>query len=255
MWSSRAAASGSPGRTDKGISGGARVNGSELLQLTPNFLNVFLATWSPDGSRLAFMASQSGKPWQIYTVKADGGNPELLFQDGRNAADPSWSPDGKRLVFGRLDNNMGRENEPRMLQIFDFQSGQIEVIPHSEGLFSPRWSPDGKYIAAITLDQPKLMLYDLAAQQWTTLSSTSASDPVWSADSRSIYFHALAEEFKPLYRASVISGRLEQVASLQSFHPNQPADFSFCGLSPDGTPFVRISLHSTNLYTANLDDR
>lgn len=233
----------------------SRANGSERLQLTPNFLKVFLATWSPDGTRLALMASETGKPWQIYTVSADGGNPTPLFQDSRNAADPSWSPDGTHLVFGRLDNNMGRENEPRMLHVIDLASGRSEVVPHSEGLFSPRWSPDGRYIAAITLDQQKLMLFDVKAQRWTTLASTSASDPVWSADSRAIYFHALTEEFKPLYRATIASGRLEQVATLQSFHPEKPEDFSFSGLGPDDLPFVRISVHSTDLYTATLDAR
>ena len=233
----------------------SRVNGSERLQLTPDFLKVFLATWSPDGSRLAVMARQTNKPWQIYTISADGGNPEPLFQDSRNACDPSWSPDGTHLVFGRLDNNMGRENEPRMLHVIDLSSGRNEVIPHSEGLFSPRWSPDGRYIAAITLDQQKLMLYDVKGQRWTTLASTSASDPVWSADSRAIYFHALTEEFKPLYRATIASGRLEQVATLQSFHPEKPEDFSFSGLGPDDAPFVRISVHSTDLYTATLDAR
>lgn len=233
----------------------SRINGSERLQLTPDFIKVFLATWSPDGSRLALMASQPGKPWQIYTVSSDGGNPEPLFQDKRNAADPSWSHDGTQLVFGRLDNNMGRESEPRMLHVVNLSSGRSEIVPHSEGLFSPRWSPDGRYIAAITLDQQKLMLYDIKSQRWTTLATTSASDPAWSADSRAIYFHALTEEFKPLYRATIASGRLDKVATLQSFHPDKPEDFSFCGLSPDDIPFVRISIHSTDLYTATLDNR
>ena len=233
----------------------ARVNGTERLLLTPDFLKVFLAAWSPDGNRLAVMARQSGKPWQIYTISADGGNPAPLFQDNRNAADPSWAPDGTHLVFGRLNNNMGRENEPRMLHIIDLSSGHSEVVPHSEGLFSPRWSPDGRYIAAITLDQQKLMLYDIKAQLWTTLAGGSASDPVWAADSRAIYFHALAEEFKPLYRATIASGRLEQVATLQSFRPEKPEDFSFSGLGPDDVPYVRISVHSTDIYTATLDAR
>lgn len=232
----------------------SRINGTERLQLTPNFLNVFLGTWSPDGSRLALMARQNGKPWQIYTVGANGGNPELLIHERRNAADPSWSHDGTHLVFGRLDNNMGRENEPRMLYVLDLSSGRSEVVPHSEGLFSPRWSPDGRYIAAITLDQQKLMLYDVKTQRWTTLASTSASDPVWSADSRAIYFHALTEKFKPLYRVNVATGRLDQVATLRSFHPDQPEDFSFCGLSPDDLPFVRISRRSADLYTATADN-
>ena len=58
-------------------------------------------------------------------------------------------------------------------------------------MFSPRWSPDGRYIAALTPDYTKVMLFDFQTQKWTTWftdAAGSVSYPQWSGDSKSIYF-------------------------------------------------------------------
>ncbi len=82
-------------------------------------LQVFLAYWSPDGQQLAMMAREPGKAWQLYRVSSDGGVPERLLDEDRNAGDPSWSADGQSVVFGRVTDLMGKENGPRNLQILN----------------------------------------------------------------------------------------------------------------------------------------
>src|SRR5258708_37700120 len=84
---------------DKGRLWRARVDGSEMLQLTPDSMQVFLAHWAPDGKHLALMAREPGQAWKIYLIQGDGGSPQLLIQENRNSADPSWSPDGMSIVF------------------------------------------------------------------------------------------------------------------------------------------------------------
>lgn len=61
-------------------------------------------TWSPDGSRLAFMMWQNDH-WDIFTMDPAGGNeriltppPAFLTRVPNNVA-PSWSPDGKYILF------------------------------------------------------------------------------------------------------------------------------------------------------------
>lgn len=131
----------------------ARADGSEVIQVTPDSLQVFLARWAPNGKKLALMAREAGRAWQIYTIGADGGAPERLSKESRNAADPSWSADGQQIVFGRVTDVMGKEEGSRRLEMLDLRTGTVSPIPGSEGVFSPRWSPDGRYIAAISLDQ------------------------------------------------------------------------------------------------------
>ncbi len=94
----------------------ARSDGTEKLQVTPDTLTPFLARWSPDGSRIAVMAREPGKAWQIYITSANGGEFTPLLHQTRNAADPSWSPDGKSILFGGTNDAMGKDNANRTLE-------------------------------------------------------------------------------------------------------------------------------------------
>ncbi|WP_213805167.1 winged helix-turn-helix domain-containing protein [Granulicella sp. dw_53] len=233
----------------------ARIDGTEKLQLTRDSLTVFLAHWSPDGTRLALMAHEPGKAWQIYLITADGGSPEHLLPENRNQADPSWSPDGNSLVFGRVPDLMGKENGARNMQILNLRTRKLEEIPGSEGIFSPRWSPDGRFIAALSLDQSRLFLFNTDSRTWKILAETSVADPVWSSDSRSIFIHAFMDETQPIYRVSVPDGRLESIASLANFRTGDTADYFFSGITPDNTPLVRSRSSTGNLYSLDLDGK
>jgi Tol biopolymer transport system component/DNA-binding winged helix-turn-helix (wHTH) protein len=228
-------------------------DGSDKILLTPDDLEVFLAQWSPDGSKLAIMARRPGETWQIYVVSADGGKPERLMKDDRNVADPGWSEDGKEIVFGREPDSMGKESGPRTIEIFNLRTQTTTTVPQSEGLFSPRWSPDGKWIAALTLAQNKLMLFDVANQPWSELASTSASDPVWSNDSKAIFIHAFLAENQPILKVSVPNGEVSVVASSADFHSGEPADYFFGGMTPDEVPLVRPRVGTGNLFMMDLD--
>ncbi len=230
-------------------------DGGDKLQLIPEYFEAFMARWSPDGSRLAVMARQRGKLWQTYLVNAAGGTLEPLLPEERNQADPSWSPDGQQLVFGREPDPMGRESGSRALQILDLQTRQTRVVPGSEGLFSPRWSPDGRWIAALTLDQKSLMLFDVARQQWKQLAATSAADPVWTADSKAIYVHAFLAEGQPLLRVGVPDGGIHAVADLTHFHAREIANYFFGGLTPANEPLVKPRVGTGDLYTLDLAEK
>ncbi|HEY9139051.1 MAG TPA: CadC family transcriptional regulator, partial [Terriglobus sp.] len=230
----------------------ARPDGSELLQLTPTELQVFSAHWSPDGSRLAMMARMSSGAWSIYQVLADGSDLQRVLEAQTNAADPTWSPDGQQLAFGQTPDLLGKDSAPRTIQILDLKTHQLAVIPQSDGLFSPRWSPDGRYIAALSLDQKQLRLYDTQAKQWSTLTSRSVADPVWSDDSKYIYADAFVEPGQPVYRVHVQGGQMEEIGGMSNMRSTDFSDLVFCGLLHDGTVVVRGRLNTANLYSLHL---
>ncbi len=68
--------------------------------LIPNFLDSFLAAFSPDGQRIAFASNESGRTevW-VCAFHADGtvGDPVRVSNGG--GAAPNWSPDGKRVLY------------------------------------------------------------------------------------------------------------------------------------------------------------
>ena len=230
----------------------ARTDGQEKIQLTPENLDVFLAHWSPDGKQLALMAREPGKAWQIYVVGAEGDNLHPLLKESRNAADPSWAPDGKSLVFGRVNDFMGKENAKRTLHILHLDTHQIDEVPSSENLFSPRWSPDGRWIAALTLDQRQVRLFDVASHAWTTLPVPSGADPVWSSDSRFLYIHASLDPAQPIDKISIPDGHVTERVRLADSRENDAVDFVFGGLTQHNEPLIRARVFTGNFFSMDL---
>jgi DNA-binding winged helix-turn-helix (wHTH) protein/Tol biopolymer transport system component len=224
-------------------------DGTQKLQLTPDALDVFIAHWSPDGSRLAFMAREPGKAWKIYLVSADGGDIQPLLKESRNAADPSWSQDSQFLVFGRVNDALGKENAARTLQILNLRTNAVEEVPGSDGLFSPRWSPDGRYIAALSLDQREVRLYDLENRNWKTLPVHSGADPVWSPDSRYLYLHESLDPTQPIDRISIPQGSVQQLVRLSSSQEGDAVDYLFGGIDLENQPLVLARTFTGNLYS------
>jgi Tol biopolymer transport system component len=144
----------------------SRVDGSERLQLSQSPWVATLPSWSPDGSQIAYIAYQPGKPWKIFVISAQGGSPEELLPQDTDEVDVSWSPDGKRLAFGRL-SRAAATNDKNDIELLDLNTRQKTILPGSQGFFSPRWSPDGRYISAVTLDSKHVMLYDFQTQAWS----------------------------------------------------------------------------------------
>ena len=233
----------------------ARNDGTERVLLTPPDMQVFMATWSPDDTRLAFMARRPTQPWQIYTLPSEGGNLERLLPDAKNIGDPSYSPDGKFIVFGTIPELMGQNDASRSLMVMELATHHVTVIPHSAGMYSPKWSPDGRYIAALTVDQKKLMLYDTKSTGWQTLTGIYTDHPVWSNDGKALYFHASFVEKKPIYRISISDGVLTEIADLSNFHVGSIALADFSGLTPDDVPLMHTQVSTGNLYALDLNQR
>jgi len=76
-------------------------NGSGVTRLTNSAGPDDWASWSPDGTKLAFASTRDSQSpfYEIYVMNADGTGATRLTDDPNSASRPAWSPDGSTLAF------------------------------------------------------------------------------------------------------------------------------------------------------------
>jgi dipeptidyl aminopeptidase/acylaminoacyl peptidase len=101
-------------------------------------------SFSPDGSRIAFVTNISGLP-QVWTMPTAGGYPSLVTSFDDPVGFVTWSPDGQWLAFNVAPG--GGFNE----QIYVVRPNGTELRRLTDGgkagNFLDGWSPDGRFIA------------------------------------------------------------------------------------------------------------
>ncbi|WP_137295603.1 serine hydrolase [Nocardioides dongxiaopingii] len=123
--------------------------------------------WAPDGSRIAFLREHDGTT-QVWTLPADGGEPEQLTTLPLGAGVPAWSPDGSRIAFtapvdpapggtgpvvstglGYQSDGAGTIGATRtQLHVLDVASGDCrQVSDGPEHAGEPAWAADGRTLA------------------------------------------------------------------------------------------------------------
>ena len=137
--------------------------------------------------------------------------------------------------------------------MLDLKTRKATKLPASDGFYSPRWSPDGRYIAAITLDSLKLMLFDFTTQKWTALANIFVAYPTWSRDSRYIYFDGILDNQESYYRVQVSNGKLEPIFSMKGFQAAGGAFGNWSGLAPDESPLLVRDASIQEIYALDWD--
>lgn len=119
-------------------------------------------------------------------------------------------------------------------------------------MWSPRWSPDGRYIAA--LDRTwSLVVFNFKTQKWMTLSKGFCGFPIWSPDSRSIYYYRTTATDKIL-RVAVNGGEEEEAFALPLFSYTG-ALTNWFGIDPGGAPMMLRDAGSDEIYSLTVSQR
>ena len=227
----------------QGILWRSKADGSEKIQLSSPPLVPGWPRWSPDGRRIAFYNYSVGKPGNIYLVSADGGSPEqLLPEDPEPKQDPDWSPDGTKIIFGGASADYNSA-----IRVVDLRTHQVDALPRSRGLYSPRWSPDGSYVVAMPADSLGLVLFDFKTQKWLQLAKVRAAFPNWSKDGRAVYFLRWLEH-PALMRVQLGDRQVGQVSDLTNF-PTTGNIGPWLGLGPDDSLLVLRDTGSQDIYS------
>ncbi len=231
-----------------------RIDGSDRLQLTYPPVFAGLPRWSPDGTQIAYIDAQPGRPWKAYLISSQGGTPQEMLSETHTQADETWSPDGKRIAFGRTQQT--GSSEPLAIQIVDLSTHQISIIAGSENLFSPRWSPDGQYLAALSADSQKLLAYNFKTQKWADWVDEPGAIgyPNWSRDGSYLYYDNTFTAHPTFRRVKVGQTRSELLADLKDLHRyGSPMAGAWSGVAPDGSALFARDLGTSEIYALDLD--
>ena len=154
-------------------------------QFTRNRRSVSQPRWSPDGTKLGFLANVDGKP-QLFILPMSGGEALQATKAAGGVQQYAWRPNGHDIAFAAQDEPAKLEGPERHNKSFEIQNnhfliaeGQrpahVWIVPTSGGNArrltsgswtlpvsmppsapsSPlSWSPDGKQIAIVKVSTP-----------------------------------------------------------------------------------------------------
>jgi len=129
-------------------------DGSDLRRLTDEDRRSVSPSWSPDGSRIAFVTARGDVPFDataLWVMEADGDNQRPLVLNPKTGRamfgnNPAWSPDGTKLAFDLcIHCNFARTHN---IFVADLQAGTLDTLTqHPAADIFPVWSPQGTRIA------------------------------------------------------------------------------------------------------------
>ncbi|MEP6686846.1 MAG: protein kinase [Gemmatimonadales bacterium] len=160
--------------------------------------------WSPDGTRLAFVAEVGGFR-QLFVRTMATGEERRITRETRDDIQPGWSADGRQLVFVRATADSGKL-EPGDLNGWYFEGGDVWSVDLASGqearlvnnAFGPSWSPDGRRLAfdAAWAGPRRVWVSDGEGRNPRQLTSDSSeavihAGPRWSPDGRRLLFRRI----------------------------------------------------------------
>jgi dipeptidyl aminopeptidase/acylaminoacyl peptidase len=192
---------------------------SEPRQLTDGDFDDAMATWSPDGSTIAFVsnrledAEHKFVTADIWAVDVAGGEPRRLTDSEHMVANPSWSPDGKTIAcYGApTPAPLGRVH----VHTVSAEGGEMTDVSQA-------------------LDQNNRFVQ--CDYMWPV-----DSPPAWSPDGSTIYFVAVEHRDAPVFAVSATGGDVRRVGP-------SLGDVSRFACTPDGSTLVCLATTPTQPF-------
>jgi Tol biopolymer transport system component len=210
------------------------VSGRSAVRLTSADAPDARATWSPDGSRIAF-SSKRGTVFDVYTKAVDSAEPEqLLVRLPGDKLVEHWSPDGKYLVGTVLRSGLwilpvSGQEEPRLVRK-DVRADTWQA----------EFSPDGRWLAYMSEESGSPEVYvepfPTTGARWQ-ISPHGGAEPHWSGNGKELFFLGTDGMLMAL---SVTGATWQRGRPTPLFRVSVP-DLTGCGdytVSHDGESFV-----------------
>lgn len=137
---------------------GKQYDSAQVHGVTDHPASDLSPTWSPDGTRIAFVSNRNyvnakseRNRQDLYVINAYGNNLQRLTETG-HVKNPSWAPDGKKIAFEGNIKGQG-------VYIFNITSGVISKIETGlESAGYTLWNDDGSQLLIVGKENEQLPL-------------------------------------------------------------------------------------------------
>jgi len=227
-------------------------DGSKLRKLTDGSS----PRWSPDGTRLAYLAQGEPRGTQIFVrwMDAEGATTQITRVD-KAPSGLAWSPDGKSIAFTMLVPKEERWS--------------IKLPARPEGA---KWVPDPRIVTWLDYRQDRQGFTDEGYRHIFVVPATGGtprqltdgdwnhSDPAWTPDGSRILFTSLRTEDadyawreSEIYAVTVATGRIEQLTRRRGPDLNPVPSPDGKTIAYTGYDFTDDTYIANRLYLMNSD--
>ncbi len=206
------------------------------------------ASFSPDGSRVAFIAQALGKP-QLFILPLADGLPKQLTSGEVAPGKPLWSPDGQRLAFtGRVDA------KPVVIPGLPEKPKGAEAAADAKIVSDLFWRADGA--GEIKPGADHLFVVDVATGGLTQLTAgdsdqvNSNSDPAWTPDGRSLVATVLPDPINGPLESNLYLFDSVKAGAKPMQLTSRPGSETSPAISPDGRTLAFLGTEANRNFYA-----
>lgn len=186
----------------------------ELKQITFDGGDKTQPAWSPDGTRLLYVApgeGSNGLDIFLLDLTKEGSQPMNLTRQKGDDTEPAWSPDGKFIAF----SNRGKYTDTSLLYFMNADGSNMTRLSLDFEEYSPAWSPKMDWLMNVihARDHHYLFMHAWVGNIYPTPFPTpqqfdptsffgrmgEVADPAWSPDGVHIAYTQIKGKSKQIY--------------------------------------------------------